>query len=62
MVKTDKELAVEVLCAYLRAGYGPPTKKVKEEDTSGLSVFLNTAYKAIHELPDENQQENYISE
>lgn len=60
MAKTDKELAVDVLCAYIGAGYGPPAKTVKGEDGSGLSIFLNAAYKAIHALPDEEQPENYI--
>lgn len=51
MAKTDKELAVDILCAYLHAGYPPPQKE-KNTDENRLRAFLNAAYEAVSNLPD----------
>ena len=55
MPKTDKELAVEVFCAFARAGFVPPREKKEGDDRT----FLRAIYDAIHALPDNKADENW---
>ena len=52
MPKTDKELAVELACAYVQQ-----LANMKDENMPSLSEiksFLNACYQVISELPDDS--------
>ena len=52
MPKTDKELAVDIVCAYLRAHYSVPDV-YETPDRDSLRGVLRDAYDAVHALPDD---------
>lgn len=54
MPKTDKELAVDIVCAYLRAHYSVPDV-YEMPDRDSLSQSLCDAYDAVHALPDDSE-------
>lgn len=49
-MKTDKELAVELMGNYLRAVYSQ--EKMKSLDADGFKKILNACYDAVKSLPD----------
>lgn len=52
MPKTDKELAVDIVCAFLRAHYSVPDV-YEMPDSESLRGVLRDAYDAVHALPDD---------
>lgn len=50
-MKTDKELAVELMGNYLRAVYSQ--EKMKALDPEGFKKILNAYYDAVKSLPTE---------
>jgi hypothetical protein len=50
-LKTDKELAVELMGNYLRAVYSQ--EKMKALDPEGFKKILNACYDAVKSLPTE---------
>lgn len=50
MPKTDKELAVEIVCAYIRARSSQPD--AKKPTAERLAGMLKDAYDAVRTLPD----------
>lgn len=57
-MKSDKELAVELACAYIHQLYA-----MKEDSVPTLAEirkFLNACYQTVSELPDEPQSERGI--
>ena len=54
MPKTDKELAVDIVCAYLRARF---SREDQHSPLSGyeLMALAKDAYDAVHALPDDSE-------
>lgn len=52
MMKTDKELAVEVVSAYLLAWFSREQESMRPLDGNTLEALIKDAYNAIHSLPD----------
>lgn len=56
MSKTDKELAVEIVCAYLRARCSRPD--AHKPNRENLTLMLRDAYDAVRALPDSPDEES----
>lgn len=52
MPKTDKELAVDIVCAYINARFTIPNPE-KKPDREHLASMLKDAYDAVRALPDQ---------
>lgn len=52
MPKTDKELAVDIVCAYLRSRF---SREDQRSPLSGIELkeLMIDAYDAVHALPDD---------
>lgn len=52
MMKTDKELAVEVVSAYISAWFSRSQESIRPLDGDTLETLIKDAYNAIHSLTD----------
>lgn len=50
MAKTDKELAVDLACAYISAWFSH-SSVLKPLDGENLAAIVKDAYDAVHSLP-----------
>lgn len=54
MPKTDKELAVDIVCAYINARFTIPDPE-RKPNRENLTAMLRDAYDAVHALPDASE-------
>lgn len=54
MHKTDKELAVDIVCAYLRARFSRENQ-ISPLNGTELKALAKDAYDAVHALPDDSE-------